>query len=138
LANLGGDPLLQKANLRGDPLLQKVFDLQEAITTIGVQRIVNSMEEQFFKELNKEYFGYTNQTIKSMLTHLHTNWCKVITKECTDAFDAFYSTWVPNAMHAITFGHQADKVQKKCKSINVIISDETKTLNFVGQMYKSD
>jgi hypothetical protein len=40
--------------------------------------------------------------------------------------------------HIITFGRQLTKQQKKCKAINVIISDKAKTLHFVGQMYKSD
>ena len=40
--------------------------------------------------------------------------------------------------HIITFGRQLNKQQKRCKTINVIISDEAKTLHFVGQMYKSD
>jgi hypothetical protein len=47
-----------------------------------------------------------------------------MTKEHMDASDAFYSTWAPNAMHNITFWCHLDKVQKKCKSINVIISDD--------------
>jgi hypothetical protein len=91
--------------------LQKVFDLQEAVTNIGVQRIINSIEEQFIKKLNKDYFGYTNQMIKPLLKHLCTNWCKVMTKECTDAIKAFYHTWVPSSTHAITFGHQLTKLQ---------------------------
>ena len=33
---------------------------------------------------------------------------------------------------------QLTKPQKKCRTINVIISDKAKTLHFVGQMYKSD
>ncbi len=41
-------------------------------------------------------------------------------------------------MHIITFGCQLTKLQKKCKTINVIISEEAKTLHFVGQMYKSN
>ncbi len=50
--------------------LQTEFDLQEVVTNIGIQCIINSIEEQFVKELNKEYFGYTNNTIKSVLHHL--------------------------------------------------------------------
>jgi uncharacterized membrane protein YgcG len=65
-------------------------------------------------------------------------WCKVTTKECTDTTEAFYQAWVPLTTHIITFGHRLDKKQKKCKTINVIFSDKAKTLNFVGQMYKSD
>jgi hypothetical protein len=36
------------------------------------------------------------------------------------------------------FGCQQTKLQKKCPTINVIISNEAKALHFVGQMYKSD
>jgi hypothetical protein len=65
--------------------LQKEFELQEAVTTIGEQRIINRVKEQYVKELKKDYFGYANQTIKLFLTHLCTNWCKVKTKERTNA-----------------------------------------------------
>ena len=61
-----------------------------------------------------------------------------MTKECTNATEAFSQAWVPSTTHIITFGRQLDKQQKKCKTINVIISDEAKTLHFVGEMYKSD
>jgi hypothetical protein len=118
--------------------LQKAFDLQEAITNISVQRIIDSIEKQYIKELNEDYFGYANQTIKSLLKHLCTNWCKVMTKECTGATKAFYHTWVRSTTHVITFGCQLTKLQKKCCMINVIISDKAKALHFVGQMYKSD
>jgi hypothetical protein len=118
--------------------LQNEFYLQEAVTNIGVQCIINSVEEQYIEELNKEYFGYANNTIKNFLHHLQTNWCNIMTRECTDATKAFYQAWVPNMTHIITFGWQLNKQPKKCKTINVIISDITKTLHFVGQMYKSN
>jgi hypothetical protein len=44
--------------------LQKEFKLQEAVTNIGGQHIIDSIEEQYIKELNKDYFSYANQTIK--------------------------------------------------------------------------
>jgi hypothetical protein len=56
--------------------LQKEFDLLEAVTFIGVQRIIEWVEEQYVEEPNKDYFGYTNQTIKTLLDHLRTKWCK--------------------------------------------------------------
>jgi hypothetical protein len=37
--------------------LQKEFDLQEAVTTIGVQFIIDSIKEQYIEELNKEYLA---------------------------------------------------------------------------------
>ncbi len=50
--------------------LQKEFDVQEVVTNIGIQRIINSVVEQYIEELNKEYFGYANNTIKNVLRHL--------------------------------------------------------------------
>jgi hypothetical protein len=43
-----------------------------------------------------------------------------------NATEAFYQAWVPNMTHIITFGQQRNKQQKKCKTINVIISDKVK------------
>jgi hypothetical protein len=95
--------------------LQKEFDLQEAVTNIGVQCIIDSVEEEYIEELNEEYFGYANNTIKSVLHHLQTNWCKVMTRERTDATKAFYQAWVPNMTHVITFGRQLTKQQKNAR-----------------------
>jgi hypothetical protein len=59
-----------------------------------------------------------------------------MTKECTDATEAFYHACVSSSTHVITFGHQLTKLQKKCRTINFIISDKAKMLPFVSQMYK--
>jgi hypothetical protein len=91
--------------------LQKAFELQEAINNIGLQRIIDCVEEQYVEVLNEDYVGYANQTIKSLLAHLCTNWCKVMTKECTDATEAFYHAWVSSSTHVITFGCQLTKLQ---------------------------
>jgi hypothetical protein len=60
-----------------------------------------------------------------------------MTKERTNATEAFYHAWVPNTTHIITFRRQLTKLQKKCKTV-IIISEEAKTLHFDGQMYKSN
>jgi hypothetical protein len=52
--------------------LQEALELQEAVTTIGVQCIISSVKDQYAKELKEYYFGYANQTIKTILTHLRT------------------------------------------------------------------
>ncbi len=59
-------------------------------------------------------------------------------KECTNATEVFYQAWIPSTTHIITFGHQLNKQQKKCKNINIVISKEAKTLHFAVQMYTSD
>jgi hypothetical protein len=97
----------------------------------------STVEEQYIEELNKDYVGYTNQTIKMLLTHLRKKWCKVMTKKHTDATEVFYQAWITLTTYIITFGCQLNKQQKKYKNFSVIISDEAKTLHFVGQMYKS-
>ena len=58
--------------------------------------------------------------------------------EPTDTTKAFFKAWVPNMTHIMTFGRQLNKQQKKMQMINVIISDEAKTLHFFEQIYKSD
>jgi hypothetical protein len=95
--------------------LKKEFDLQEAVANIGVQRIIDSVEEQYIEELNEEYFGCANNTIKSVLHHLRTNWCKVMTRERTDATKAFDQAWVPNMTHIITIGRQLNKQQQNAR-----------------------
>jgi hypothetical protein len=117
--------------------LQKEFDLQEAVINIGVQRIIGCIKEQYVEELNEEYFGYANSTIKSVLHHLRTKWCKMMTRERMDATNAFYQAWVPNMTHIITFGRQLNKQQKKCKAINVIISDEAKRYTLLARCTKA-
>ncbi len=95
--------------------LQKDFDLQEVVTNIGIKCIIDSVEEQYIKELNEEYFGYANNTIKSVLHHLQTNWCKVMTRKCTDATKAFYQAWVPNMTHIITFAGNSPSNRKNAR-----------------------
>jgi hypothetical protein len=114
--------------------LQKAFELQDAVTNIGVQHIIDKVEEQDVEELKEDYFGYTNQMIKSLLAHLCTSWCKMMTKECTDAIKVFYHAWAPSSTHVITLGCQLTKLQKKRRTIYVIISYMAKMLHFIGQM----
>jgi hypothetical protein len=118
--------------------LQKEFDLQEVLINIRVQCIIDCIKEQYVEELNEQYFGYANSTVKSVLHHLRMKWCKIMTRECTDATDAFYQAWIPNMTHIITFRCQLNKQQKKFKAINAIISKKANRLHFLGQMYKSD
>jgi hypothetical protein len=71
-------------------LSRKSLSSQETVTTIGVQCIIDSAEEHYAKEFNKDHIGHANQTIKMLLTHLCVKWFKVMTKEHTNATEAFY------------------------------------------------
>ena len=40
------------------------------VTNIVVYQIVASVDQKYIKDLNKDYFGYSNITIKELLDHL--------------------------------------------------------------------
>ena len=40
-----------------------------------------------------------------------------MTRERTDATEAFYQAWVPNMTHIITFGRQPSKQQKNARRL---------------------
>ena len=46
------------------------YELKESATYIGVEQIVECVEEKYVKELNEEYFGFANSTIHTILAHL--------------------------------------------------------------------
>ena len=56
------------------------FWTQEAVDSITVGRIVTEIiDAPYVEELEEDYVGYANQTIKTVLTHLKTTWCTVTT-----------------------------------------------------------
>ena len=48
------------------------FDLQEAIKSCGVAVIVQVIDKQYLEERKKEYIGYNNESIHSLLDHIRT------------------------------------------------------------------
>ena len=63
---------------------------QEAVDNIIVEQIVQEIiNEMYVEELDKDYVGYNNQTIKTILSHLKDNWCLVTTLERRQADENF-------------------------------------------------
>ena len=86
--------------------LQKEFDLQEVVTNIGVQRIIDSVEEQYIEELNKKkYFGYANNTIKSVRWRVFAS-SEMMTLIALPFFCCLLS-WRPNVMMWVMLGTHA-------------------------------
>ena len=46
------------------------FTLQTVIDAVGVEAIVGAVNNQYVKELSKDYIGYKNQTIATMVKQL--------------------------------------------------------------------
>ena len=69
---------------------KKAYENQQAVNKIGVEQIVESVEEKYAEQKNGEHFRYANKTINSMLLHIRTTWYKLFTKEKSDARTDFY------------------------------------------------
>ena len=81
--------------------------------------------------------GYNTQTIKSILSHLRSEWCIITTLERKQAADDFRVVWdLPS--HITKFTRELDKQQKLCHQINMSTSDASKVQYFVESMYVSD
>ena len=50
--------------------------MQEAVNEISVEKIVETIDSHYVKQLEAEYVGYSRVTIFAMLQHLRT-WYKV-------------------------------------------------------------
>jgi len=63
-------------------IVTKDYYKQESTDSIIVERVVTeAVDEIYVEELEDEYIGYSNQTIKSLIQHLKDEWCIVTTLE---------------------------------------------------------
>ena len=70
------------------------FWLQEAVDSIIVDRIVREViDAAYVEELEDDYVGYNTQSIKSILSHLRSEWCIITTLERKQAADDFRVVW---------------------------------------------
>ena len=111
------------------------FWTQEAVDSIIVDRIVTEIiDAPYVEELEEDYVGYANQTIKTVLAHLKTTWCTVTTLEKKQAAEQFQIKW-NGTTHITKYARQLDKHQKLCRDIGVPAHDNQKIQIYVEQMY---
>ena len=117
--------------------VRQEFDLQVAVVSCGVTVIVSVVDEQYLEEKKKEYVGYNDETIHSLLDHIRT-WAIVTNKEKMEAKAHFEAPWsdAPD-QHITAFARQLDKRQRDCLRINAPVSDSDKVNRFVSSMYDS-
>jgi hypothetical protein len=88
------------------------FWKQESVDAIIVDKIVReAVDTAYVEELDDDYIGYGAQTIKSILEHVHTEWCVVTTLEKNQAAAAFHVQWDLSS-HIMKFARELDKQQK--------------------------
>ena len=97
--------------------------------------IVAAVNAQYVEELEKDYVGYKNQTIKIMVTHLHM-WYVINTNEKLATKSHFLAprSDTPES-HVTTCARKLDRRQVKCKDHGFTVTNDDKVDHFVAQMY---
>ena len=109
-----------------------------AIDCIMVERITTELiDSTYVEELENEYTGYNNQTIKSLFKHIKDEWCVITTMEKTRAKGKFEEKW-DGVTHITKFAKQLDQRQLECKKIGAEATDAGKLQTYVESMWESD
>jgi len=91
----------------------------------------------YVEELDEDYVGYSNQTIKTILTHIKDNWCIITTLEKKQAAENFRVQWDATS-HITKYVRQLDKQQRLCRDIGIPAPDLNKVQYYVENMYASE
>ena len=75
---------------------------QLAVTDLAVKLIISCVDAQYIKELEEDYIGYANCTIRGLLCHLRTTWCKINNQEKVDAKVTLRNPWADTPYRHIT------------------------------------
>ena len=110
---------------------------QRVLKQVNGEIIVSVIPKQYIKPLYKQYLGYNGVTINQFLQKICT-WFVITNNDKLKVETYFAAPWTdtPNA-HTSKYAAQLNERQLKCVDFNVLISDATKTILFVGQMDKS-
>jgi len=111
---------------------------QEAVDAAVVERIVTELiDKVYVEELENQYTGFTNQSIKTMLAHIRKEWCVITTLEKATATNNFKVQW-DFVTHITKYARDLDKLQLICTDLKAEASDETKIETYVLSMYACD
>ena len=84
--------------------------------------MVASIETEYIEALDNEYTGYNNETPKSILAHLPTEYCKATITDQLSAENDFAKPWdqVTNLGTWIT---RLEILRRKCEEVGVEINE---------------
>ena len=102
---------------------------------MAVKSIITAVDTKYVEELEEDYVGYKNQTIKTLVTQLHT-WYIITNKENMAIKYHFLAPWSDTReAHVTTFARQLDRCQVECEEHGVIITNDNKVDHFPSQIY---
>ena len=101
------------------------------------EKIIEAVDEEYLGEVKKEYVGYSEETAKSLITHLKTMWCKITALEKGKDLGVFRAPWDMTS-NITMYERQLDKAQLKCADMGVKAPNSEKVQIYVQQMYSAD
>ena len=72
--------------------LWQEYELQEAVDACGFTVIEQVVDAQYIAERRKEYVGYNNKTVHSLLAHVWT-WAIIANRQNIEAKDCLHALW---------------------------------------------
>ena len=94
------------------------------------------MDEEYLGELKKDCMRYSDETAKSLLTHLKTTCCKITTLEKVKYLGVFCAPWDMTSNITTNKSH-LDKAHLKCADMGVKAPNSEKVHIYVKKMYCS-
>ena len=106
------------------------YHTQEAAKEIGVNLLVDAVEEQYIVELRQDYVGYKNRSPRDIIDHLGKTWVKITNSDKVAAMDAFTFDWADTPdMHIREYARQLEKVLRRLQGTHIPCDDETMVIH---------
>jgi hypothetical protein len=101
-----------------------------------VDRIVNELvDSTYVEELELDYVGFNNETIKSIINHIKTEWCVVTTMDKTMAIEAFKEKW-DGVCNITKFAQNLDRKMVEANDIDAEATVEGKLQTYIESMWE--
>ena len=121
--------------LNGHAQLQNEKWTQEAVDHFMVDRIVNELvDSTYVEELELDYVGFNNETIKTIINHIKTEWCVVTTMDKTMAIEAFKEKW-DGVCNITKFAQNLDRKMVEANDIDAEATVEGKLQTYIESMW---
>ena len=97
------------------------------VEEVAVQKICTDLvEPMYVEELEDDYLGYKNKSIKEVIQYIRDTWCTVTTLEKEEALKEFAQPWRRGEEHVTAYCRRLDKQQKRCQDLGAAADDKTK------------